>query len=150
MSPIWVLTNIQPQPVLGGPASQRTWSPNRDRVPDMQQVHPVGETSKTVVWGSPLYSQEGHKLTSSSTCDQTAALVSCQYCLFCCVNWNAVKLGAWLASPLLGLNSLKMSPPSYLRCCKPSTHCRQSLSVRPLSRQLRSKVRGLLCFVSEG
>ena len=62
---------------VGGPESQRTWSPSQDRVLDMQQVHPVGETSKTVVWGSPLYSQEGHKLISSSTCDQTAALVSC-------------------------------------------------------------------------
>ena len=66
-----------------------------------------------------------------------------------------VKLG-FLLSPgfgcpgcLQGLNNLKILPPSYLRCCKSCTHSRQSFPVMALSRQVWSKVRDLLCFVSE-
>ena len=72
--------------------------------------------------------------------------------VFVCKTWNVTKPGAWLARPLQGLNNLKIYPPFYLWCCKSCTHSRQSLPVTPshsqslpvraVSRQVRSKVRG--------
>ena len=56
------------------------------------------------------------------------------------------KQNGW-PDPLQGLKNLKISPPSYLRCCKACIRSRQSLPVRAVSRQVRSKVRGPLCFV---
>ena len=63
-----------------------------------------------------------------------------------------LSLGLDWPGPLQGLNNLKIPPASYLRCCKSCTQSSshsQSLLVRAVSRQVRSKVRGLLCFVSE-
>ena len=69
-----------------------------------------------------------------------------------CETWNVVKPGSWLTRPpSQGLSNLKILPPSYLWCCKSCTHNRQSFPVT-LSQsrvQVRNKVRGLLCFVSE-
>ena len=69
--------------------------------------------------------------------------------VFLCKTWNVVKPGPWLASPLRVSTVLKIPPPSYLWCYKSCTHNRQSLTDRAVSRQIRSKVRGLICFVSE-
>ena len=70
-----------------------------------------------------------------------------------CKTWNVVKPGAWLARPPSRAQQFnnKIPPPSYLRCCKSCTHSRQALTVtvRAVLGQVRSKVRGLLCFVSE-
>ena len=65
--------------------------------------------------------------------------------------WNVVKPCFGWPDTLQGLNNLKVPPPSYLRYCKACPHSRQSLTVihRAVSRQVRSRVRGLLCFVSE-
>ena len=67
-----------------------------------------------------------------------------------------VKLGISLnpelgrPDPLQGLNSLKMPPflPVALEVLLLEVS-RQKLAVRAVARQVRSKVRGLLCFVSE-
>ena len=63
-----------------------------------------------------------------------------------------LSLGLGWPGPLQALNNLKIPPPSCLRCCSlaftAGSHS-QSLAVRAVSRQVRSKVRGLLCFVSE-
>ena len=85
-----------------------------------------------------------------SICDQ---MVSCS----CCVFW-LVKLGMLLNSglgwpgPLQGLNNFKLPPHLTYGGASPAfragSHL-QSLPVRAVSRQLRSKVSGLLCFVSE-
>ena len=65
--------------------------------------------------------------------------------------WMLLSLELAWPGPLQGLNNLKIPPPSYLRCFKSCTHSRQALTVtvRAVLGQVRSKVRGLLCFVSE-
>ena len=65
-----------------------------------------------------------------------------------------VKPGGWLANLLQGLKNLRIlsylnSFPSYLWCCRSCTHSTQSLIVKVVSRQVGSKVKGLLRFVSE-
>ena len=65
-----------------------------------------------------------------------------------CKTWNVNKPGAWLASPLQELNSHKISPSSYLYCSKSCAHSRQSLTVRAVSRQVRSNARGLPALYS--
>ena len=61
-----------------------------------------------------------------------------------------LSLGLGWPGPLQGLTNLKMLPPCYLWCCKSCTHSRQSLIVRAVSRQVRSKGQrpALLCFLS--
>ena len=91
----------------------------------------------------------GCKLILSSICEQLAALVSCECSLF-----YLVKLGMLLSQEigwpdrLQRFNNLKFTP-SYLWFYKSCTHRRQLLTVRVVSRQVRSKVRGLFCFLSE-
>ena len=65
-----------------------------------------------------------------------------------CKTWNVVvKPGAWLArAPSSGSTISKFFPHLIYKSC---THSRHSLTVRAVSRQVRSKVRGLLCFGSE-
>ena len=67
-----------------------------------------------------------------------------------CKTWNIVKPGAWLPDPLQGLNSLKIPHilPVVLEVFLLEVS-RLKLTVRAVSMQVRSKVRGLLCFVSE-
>ena len=68
-----------------------------------------------------------------------------------CKTWNIVKPGAWLPDPLQGLNSLKIPHilPVVLEVFLLEVS-RLKLTVRAVSMQVRSKVRGLLyCPVSE-
>ena len=60
-----------------------------------------------------------------------------------CKTWNVIKPGPWLPQQF---NNLKIPSPSYLQVLHSQ---QQPLPVRAVSRQVRSKVRGLLCFVSE-
>ena len=63
-----------------------------------------------------------------------------------CFVRTVTKLGMLLSpAPLQGLNNLKIHLVSYLCCCKACTQT----TVRAMSRPVRSKVRGLLFFVSE-
>ena len=70
-----------------------------------------------------------------------------------CKMWNVVKPGAWLARPLLGAQQSQDSP--ILSMVLQILHSQQagrqsqSLPVKTVSRQVRHKVRGLLCFASE-
>ena len=73
-----------------------------------------------------------------------------------CKTWSVVKLRAWLASPLPGAQQSQNSSPilsvalQVLHSQLVVTHSHsQSFTVRAVSRQIRSKVRGLLSFVSE-
>ena len=45
--PNWVLTNIQTQIVLGSPRSQHFWSANWEKIPDVNHMCSVGETSRS-------------------------------------------------------------------------------------------------------
>ena len=64
--------------------------------------------------------------------------------------WDVVKLRLGWPDPLQGPNNLRVHPLSYLWCRKACTHqAVRSLTVRAVSGQVRCKVRGLLCFVSE-
>ena len=120
-----------------------------------QCVRSMGETSKIAVWGFPIIIP-GHKMIPSSICDHCKPGFTVMMFVWSYKTWNVAKPGAWLARPL---QDPKIPPPSYLRCSKSCTPSRQSLPVPPshsqslparaVSRQVRSKVRGLLCFVSE-
>ena len=71
--------------------------------------------------------------------------------LFVCL----VKLGMLLSlglvwpGPTQGLSNLKIPPASYLSLALTAGSHSQSLTVRAVSSQVRSKVRGLRCFVPE-
>ena len=70
-----------------------------------------------------------------------------------CKTWNVVKPGAWLARLPPGAQSQDFSPilPIYGAANLALTADRhsESLLARAVSRQVRSKVRGLLCVVTE-
>lgn len=67
-----------------------------------------------------------------------------QSCLFCKA-WKVVKPQVWLARHPPGLKNPLICPLSYLWCCWACTHIWHI--VRPMSGQVGSKVRGLLCFL---
>ena len=65
--------------------------------------------------------------------------------------WNVVKPGTWLARPPPGAQQFKDLSPVLSMVLK-VLHSQQgvrALTVRAVSRWVRSKVRDLLCFVSE-
>ena len=73
--------------------------------------------------------------------------------MFCPVKLGLLlNLGFGWPGHLQGLNNLKIPPPSYLGAASlaltAGSHS-QSFPVRAVSRQVRSKVRDLLCSVSE-
>ena len=65
--------------------------------------------------------------------------------------WNVIKPGAWLSRAPPRAQESQDLPPILSMVLKSCTNSRQShsLAVRAVSRQVRSKARGLLCFVSE-
>ena len=65
--------------------------------------------------------------------------------------WNVIEPRAWLSRAPPRAQESQDFPLSYLWFYKSFTYSRQShsLTIRAVSRQVRSKVRGLLCFVSE-
>ena len=67
-----------------------------------------------------------------------------QSCLFCKA-WKVVKPQVWLARHPPGLKNPSICPLSYLWYCRACTHTWHI--VRPMSGQVRNKVRGLLCFL---
>ena len=114
-----------------------------------QHIRSAGETSQIAVQGFPLvipgWTQTDIIINLWPNCKPVFLLMlSVLY-----KTWNVVKPGAWLARPPPGAQQPQDFPPSYLWRCKPCTHSRQSLPVRTVSSQVRSKVRGLLCIVSE-
>ena len=58
------------------------------------------------------------------------------------LNWTEAW-GLVSQDPFRGSTISRFLPPSYLRCCEFCAHSRQSFPVRAVSRQVRSKVRGL-------
>ena len=91
----------------------------------------------------------------SSICEQIAALVSCSCFLFCHVKLgNVVKPGDWLVRLPPGAQQSQDSSGIHdasrfsLKAGIQGTHSQDSHS-QSVSRQVKSKARGLLCFVSE-
>ena len=65
--------------------------------------------------------------------------------------WNMANPGAWLTSPLSRAQLSQDSSPT-LSMMLPVLHSQQSIPVTPSegsAKRVRSKVTGLLCFVSE-
>ena len=60
-----------------------------------------------------------------------------------------LSLGLGWPGPLQGLNNLKIRPPPCLWCHESCAHGRQSLTGRAVFRQVRSRVRSLLCCISK-
>ena len=133
--------------MLGSPVPQHIWSSIWKKV--LGSVSAQWWDFKDYSLGFPL--KIPGQLISSSICNQIASLFSCQCCLFCLVKLGMLlSLGLGWLGPLQGLNNLKIPPPSYLWCHKTCTQRRQSgHTARAVFRQVRSKGRGPLCFVSE-
>ena len=134
----------------GSPMSQHIWSPNREKVPG--SVSPPWVRLQRLQLGVLAYNprmQTGIIIILWANCSSGFMLM---LIVLSRQTWNAVKPGAWLAKlpSLPGLNNLKIPPPSYLWCHKTCTQSRQSgHTARAVFRQVRSKGRGPLCFVSE-
>ena len=68
-----------------------------------------------------------------------------------CKTWNVVKPGAWLTTPTPRTQKFQDLSPilSMVPQVLPSHRAVRALTVRAVFRQVRGKVKGLLCFVSE-
>ena len=146
-SPNWILTNIQTQTALRSPVTQLIWSPHWERVPGSVSYPSV--RPQRFQFGVTRYNPKTQtdiviSLWANCTSDFMLMLL-----VLSCKTWKVLKAGACWPDHLPGLNNLKIPSPSHLRCCKSCTHSRQSFTLRSVSRQVRSKVRGLLCFVLE-
>ena len=140
--------------MLGSPMSQHIWSPNWERVPGSSST--LWVRLQRLQLGIPLIIQRQTQtniiINLWANCQLVFLLM---LFVLSCKTWNVAKPGLGWSGPLQGLNNPRFLPQSQdfssvlSMVCKSCTHSRQSLPVRTVSMQVRSKVRGLLCFVSE-
>ena len=111
----------------------------------------MGETSKISVWESrvPVYNPTTQTDIITNLWENCSS--DFMLTLFVCLLKLGMLLSLCLDWPDPGRvqQSLKIPPASYLWRFKSCPHSRRSLTVRAVSREVRTKVRGLLCFVSE-
>ena len=110
-----------------------------------QLICSVCETSKIAFWGSQMQTDIIINLSKLHLWLFVNAI-----CLSC-KTWNVVKPGAWLTTPTPRAQKCQDLSP-ILSMVPQALHSHQAvraLAVRAVFRQVRGKVQGLLCFVSE-
>ena len=123
-------------------------------VPVRKRFGPLhGWDFKDCSWGVPAYNPRVQTdIIINLWPDYSSSLMLMLFVLLC-KTWNVVKPGAWLARLPPGAQSQDFSPilPIYGAANLALTADRhsESLLARAVSRQVRSKVRGLLCVVTE-
>ena len=134
--------------MLGSPVSQHIWSPNWERVPGSSST--LWVRLQRLQLGIPLIIQ---RQTQTNIIINLWANCQLVFLLMLFVlsykTWNVAKPGLGWSGPLQGSTITRFLPQSQdfssvlSMVCKSCIHSRQSLPVRTVSMQVRSKVRGL-------
>ena len=110
--------------MLGSIGTQPIWSPSGEKVPgSMLQL--CVRLQRLQFWVSPYNPRTLIDIISNLWANSS---FGCMLILFVCLTKLIMLLSLQLSRPgaLQGLNNLKSCPLSYLWCCKPCTHSRQS------------------------
>ena len=143
------MTNIQTQIALVSPMTQRIWSPSCEKIPGIPSTLWVRlqKLQFRVPAHNPWMQTDNHHQSVSKSSSGFMLMLF----VLSCKTWNVVKPGTWLVRATLWVQQFQDLSP-VLSMVPQGFHSQQAvkaLTVRAVSRQVRSKVRDLVCLVSE-
>ena len=128
--------------------TQHIWSPSWEKVPGIPSAlwMRLQKLQFRVPTHNPWTQTDNHQSVSKSSSGFMLMLF-----VLSCKTWNVVKPGTWLVRASLWAQQFQDLSP-ILSTVPQGFHSQQAVkarTVRALSRQVRSKVRDLVCLVSE-
>ena len=132
--------------MLGSLMTHHIWSPNWERVPG-SNVFNLWVKLQRLQFQFISNSRKQTDIIINLWANCISGFMLMLFDLLC-KTWSVVKPGAWLTRSPPGAQKSQDFPP-ILSMLLQVLHSQQSLPVRSVSRQVISKVRDLLCFISE-